>query len=223
MWKERKKQKEKKAFGKSLNYGLRLITSLLVVSFWALSPLVALPWRAVNKIELKNQIQTESNYTKSSQGNSLKNSEQVKTQLLNPQSKAEKVLIDVDSLLENTFKELTETSIELENQKKITVLLESENTKIHQELKTTIDNKNDLVIENRKLDKECYGTKLITQISGLYNLKTGFGVEGAIGLRMGPGAIIMGGVSVPLSVTMNPPQLMNLENYTFKATLGWEW
>lgn len=218
-----KKIKEKRPFGNSLSFGSRLIISSLVVSFLALSPLAALPWRTVNKMELKTQIQQDSKATKSYQTESLKSSEEVKTQQVSQQEKAENVLKNVDDSLESILKSLVKTEAELDHQISLTKILQDDNLEVHSSLQKVSEEKNLLVNENLKLKQEAYGTKLITEVSALYNLQTGFGIEGAIGFRFGPGAILKGGVSVPIATVMNPPQLVNINNYTFKATLGWEW
>jgi len=80
-----------------------------------------------------------------------------------------------------------------------------------------------LIIENLKLNKEAYGTKLITKVTGTYNRIEGFVVGCAFGLKFGRGLILEGGSTVPLSIMANPPELMNYKNYTFEVSLGWEW
>lgn len=216
MWKERKR---KKIFGSSVNYGFKLIISLLVVSFLGLSPLLALPWRSVNRLSLT----MDSNSMKNSPGNSLKNSEEVKMKQEMELEQAKPVLKDVDSSLANILIELSGVEDDLEHQKKLVKILESDNFKINQTLIKQNSENSDLIIENLKLNKEAYGTKLITKVTGTYNRIEGFGVGGSLGLKFGKGLILEGGAIVPLSIMANPPELMDYKNYTFEASLGWEW
>jgi len=79
-----------------------------------------------------------------------------------------------------------------------------------------------LIIENLKLNKEAYGTKLITKVTGTYNRLEGFGFGGSLGLKFGRGLILEGGATIPLSIMANPLELMDYKNYTFEASLVWE-
>ncbi|NCD05784.1 MAG: hypothetical protein EOL97_06650 [Spirochaetia bacterium] len=119
--------------------------------------------------------------------------------------------------------ELSGVEDDLEHQKKLVKILESDNFKINQTLIKQNSENSDLIIENLKLNKEAYGTKLITKVTGTYNRIEGFGVGGSLGLKFGRGLILEGGATVPLSIMANPPELMDYKNYTFEASLGWEW
>ncbi|MDC7250424.1 MAG: hypothetical protein PQJ49_10960 [Sphaerochaetaceae bacterium] len=136
---------------------------------------------------------------------------------------ARTVLKDVDNLLEPTLIKLSEAEKELEQAQNITMILKSDNIKTNEALVKMNSENGKLIIDNLKLNKEAYGTKLITKVTGTYNRLDGFGVGGALGLKFGRGLIMEAGATVPLSVISNPPELMDYKNYTFEASMGWEW
>lgn len=230
MWKE----KIKKIFGSSVNYGFKQIISLLVVFSLGLSPLLALPWRSVNSLNLM----MDSSSTKTSQMNSMQSSNEVRMNQVLESEQAKKVLesvetlsantliedlIEADKELENAYVSLNKVEGELEHSQNLIKILEGDNQRTNDTLVETTNEKNNLLTENLKLKEEAYGTKCITKVTGTYNRLDGFGVGGALGLRFGRGLILEVGATVPLSVVSNPPELLNYRKYDFEASLGWEW
>lgn len=216
MWKKRNK---KKTFGSSSNYGFKLIISLLVASFLGLSPLLALPWRSVNRLNLT----MDTSSTKTSQETSSLSSNEVKMKQEMGSELAKTALKDVDISLASTLMKLSDAENELEHAQNVTKILEADNIKTNETLKKVNSENSELKIDNIKLKEEAYGTKLLTKVTGTYNRVDGFGVGGSLGLKFGRGLMLEGGATVPLSIISNPPELMDYKNYTFEASLGWEW
>lgn len=218
-----KKLRKRKISFNSLNFGSQLIISLLVVLFLGLFPLAALPWRAVSKLELKDQVESKSSIMESSQQNSLQNSSEVKSRVYDPMQAKRQVLQNVDELLVNTSISQIQSDADLNQQIFLTQLLYDDKVKMDKAYAEKAVQYDEAAVRNQQLEKELYGPKFITEVSGLYNLETGFGVGAAMGLKVGHGGTIKGGASVPLETLMNPGEIADLNNYTFQATLGWEW
>lgn len=215
-------QKRKLSFN-LLNFGSPRTISLFLVLLLGLSPLAALPWRAVSKLELKDQVELKSDPMESLHNSSLVNSNEVSNQVSNPTQLEKNLLKNVDSLLETTSTSQNEVRSDLEQQIYIAGLLSKDNMELTAAYAEKCDDFDLVSLKNNKLEKELYGPKFITEAMGTYNLQTGFGVGASIGIKSGHGAIIKAGATVPLQTVMNPPQLANLDNYTFQTSIGWEW
>lgn len=206
-----------------LSSGSPRIISLSLVLLLGLSPLAALPWRAVNKMDLKDQVESRSDLMEISPTNSLQNSSEVNNQLSSPTQQEKNLLKTVDGLLESTSTNLTQTDFDIKEQIYLTTVLAKDNMQLTEDYAAKADEYNKVLKQKQDLEKKLYSPKVLTEVLGTYNLETGFGVGASIGVKAGHGAIIKAGATVPLQTIMNPPQLSNLNNYTFQASMGWEW
>lgn len=218
MWiKNNKENKTEKLSGILSSCGFKRTISILLVLCLVASQAFALP----NKAGLFQRMeQTSQN---NSQMTSLNNSNVANGEVVLSQEQAEMILRTLNESSEG----LITVEAENQHQAELTQILRDTSAlyvdanknltlKVAEQAETIA--KQEGVIETLKGDK----VKKIFDVGGTYNTVNGWGVSADIGLKKGFMTTKIG-VEALVADLINPVKLADLDTYTFRASIGFQW
>ena len=218
MWiKKKNADKTEKPSGIYASCGFKRTISILLVLCLVASQAFALP----NKAGLFQRMDQTS--LVNSQTNSSMNLNEANGNLvLSPQQQKQ-----ISNLLDESLMGVIQIEGEDEHQASLTELIEKSTMMFvakNEELNAQLADRDKTIAKQEGQIKELRGDKIqkTFDVYGTYNLDLGWGAGADVGLKVGHMTTKIGAEALVADL-MNPNKLKDLNTYTFKAGIGFEW